>query len=93
MPILRAHGGAAAKRVGYSNPEVDKLLDEGIAEQDVAERTERLRQDPEICWRRRRSSSNFSRTTSFPASAAVKDAAPHGVYIIQLRYATKEAAS
>ena len=33
-------GGAAAKRVGYSNPEVDKLLEEGIAEQDVAARTE-----------------------------------------------------
>ena len=26
----------------------------------------------------------------FPAAAAIKDVAPHGVYIIQLRYATKE---
>ncbi len=33
-------GGAAAKRVKYSNPEVDKLLDMGLKEQDSAKRAD-----------------------------------------------------
>lgn len=32
-------GGAAAKRVNYSNPEVDKLIAQGIMEQDSAKRS------------------------------------------------------
>jgi peptide/nickel transport system substrate-binding protein len=83
-------GGAAAKRVGYSNPEVDKLLEEGIAEADVAARTEDYVKIQEILLDAAAFLVDFQPNYVVPASAAVQDIAPHGVYIVQLRYATKE---
>jgi peptide/nickel transport system substrate-binding protein len=38
-PFMKT-GGAAAKRVKYSNPEIDKLLDQGLTEQDSAKRAD-----------------------------------------------------
>ena len=84
-------GGAAAKRVGYSNPEVDALLDKGIAEQDVATRTEDYVRIQEILLEDSAFIVEFQPNYVSPASAAVAGVAPHGVYILQLRYATKEA--
>jgi peptide/nickel transport system substrate-binding protein len=83
-------GGAAAKRVGYSNPEVDKLLEEGIAEADVAARTEDYVKIQEILLDAAAFLVDFQPNYVVPASAAVQGVAPHGVYIVQLRYATKE---
>jgi peptide/nickel transport system substrate-binding protein len=83
--------GAAARRVGYSNPEVDTLLDEGIAELDVAARTEIYTRLQEILIDDCAFIVEFQPNYVVPASAAVSGAAPHGVYILQLRYATKEA--
>src|SRR5215208_6083784 len=86
-------GGAAAKRVGYSNPEVDSLLEEGIAELDVAARTEDYVRLQEILLEDSAFIVEFQPNYVSPASAAVANVAPHGVYILQLRYATKEAPS
>jgi len=86
-------GGAAAKRVGYSNPEVDKLLGEGIAELDVAARTEDYVQIQKILLDDSAFIVEFQPNYVVPASATVTDTAPHGVYIIQLRYTTKEGAA
>jgi peptide/nickel transport system substrate-binding protein len=83
-------GGAAAKRVGYSNPEVDKLLEEGIAEPDVAARTEVYVKIQDILLDAAAFLVDFQPNYVVPASAAVQGVAPHGVYIVQLRYATKE---
>lgn len=86
-------GGAAAKRVAYSNPEVDKLLDAGIAELDPAKREEIYVKIQEILLDDSAFIVEFQPNYVVPAAATVKGAAPHGVYIIQLRYASKEAAS
>jgi peptide/nickel transport system substrate-binding protein len=84
-------GGAAAKRVGYSNPEVDSLLDEGISELDEAARIEDYVRIQEILLDDSAFIVEFQPNYVSPASAAVTGVAPHGVYILQLRYATKEA--
>jgi ABC-type transport system substrate-binding protein len=84
-------GGAAAKRVGYSNPEVDSLLEKGIAELDVAARTEDYVKIQEDLLEDSAFIVEFQPNYVSPASAAVTGVAPHGVYILQLRYATKEA--
>jgi ABC-type oligopeptide transport system substrate-binding subunit len=83
-------GGAAANRVGYSNPEVDALLDEGIEELDAAARTEIYVRLQEILLEDSAFVVEFQPNYISPASAAVTGVAPHGVYILQLRYATKE---
>jgi peptide/nickel transport system substrate-binding protein len=83
--------GAAAKRVGYSNPEVDELLGEGIAESDAAARAADYIRLQEILLDDSAFIVEFQPKYVSPASAAVAGVAPHGVYILQLRYATKEA--
>lgn len=83
--------GAAARRVGYSDPEVDALLLEGIAEQDVAARTEDYVELQQILLDAAAFLIEFQPNYVVPASAAIQGLAPHGVYIVQLRYATKEA--
>jgi peptide/nickel transport system substrate-binding protein len=82
--------GAAARRVGYSNPTVDELLDKGIAEADTEAREaiyveiqETLQDDAAFLV-------EFQPNYVVPAVASVSGAAPHGVYIVQLRYATRE---
>jgi len=82
--------GAAARRVGYSNPEVDKLLDEGIAELDEEARLAIYVKIQEILQDDCAFIVEFQPNYVVPAAAAVKGVAPHGVYILQLRYATKE---
>ncbi len=85
-----ATGGAAAKRVAYSNPEVDALLDKGIAQTDVAEREATYVQIQEILQDDSAFIVEFQPNYVVPAVASVKGAAPHGIYIVQLRYATRE---
>jgi len=84
-------GGAAAKRVGYANAKVNTLLDEGIAESDPDARLAIYVEIQEILLDDCAFIVEFQPNYLVPASAAVTGAAPHGVYIIQLRYATKEA--
>jgi peptide/nickel transport system substrate-binding protein len=86
-------GSAAAKRVAYSNPEVDKLLDEGIVEQDPDKRVEDYVKIQEILQDAAAFLVEFQPNYLVPASAQVQGVAPHGVYIVQLRYASKSAAS
>jgi peptide/nickel transport system substrate-binding protein len=86
-------GGAAAKRVGYSDPEVDKLLDQGIAELDPEKRKEIYIKIQEMLRDASAFIVEFQPNYVVPAVAAVKGAQTHGIYIIQLRYATKEAPS
>ena len=85
-----ATGGAAAKRVAYSNPEVDKLLDKGIAQTDEAEREATYVKIQEILQDDSAFIVDFQPNYVVPAVANVKGAAPHGIYIVQLRYATRE---
>lgn len=83
--------GAAAKRVGYNNPQIGTWLDQGIKEQDPAKRTaiyvniqKALIDDvPFIC--------EFQPIYRSPARKSVQGVTPHGVYILQLRYASKTA--
>jgi peptide/nickel transport system substrate-binding protein len=86
-------GGAAAKRVGYSNPEVDKLLDQGIAEQDPEKRKDIYVKIQEILQDASAFIVEFQPNYVLPATTAVEGVAPHGIYIIQLRYASKKAPS
>jgi peptide/nickel transport system substrate-binding protein len=85
-----ATGGAAAKRVAYSNPEVDKLLDAGIAESDPKKREEDYVKIQEILLDDCAFIVEFQPTYVSPAVASVADVAPHGIYILQLRYATRK---
>lgn len=84
-------GGAAAKRVGYSNPEVDALLDTGIAELDETKRLDDYVKIQEILLDDVAFIVDFQPNYVVPAVATVTGAAPHGLYIIQLRYASKAA--
>jgi peptide/nickel transport system substrate-binding protein len=84
--------GAAARRVGYSNPEVDALLDKGIANLDEESRLADYVELQKILLDDCAFIVDFQPNYVVPASAAVIGAAPHGVYIVQLRYASKEAA-
>jgi peptide/nickel transport system substrate-binding protein len=85
-----ATGGAAAKRIAYSNPEVDELLEKGIAQTDEAEREATYVQIQEILQDDAAFIVDFQPNYVVPSAANVKGAAPHGIYIVQLRYATRE---
>jgi peptide/nickel transport system substrate-binding protein len=85
-------GVAAAKRVGYSNPQVDEWLKQGIAELDVAKRTEiyvnilkQMIDDAAFLVL-------YQTVDQKPAVKAVQGVTTHSVYIIQLRNASKAAA-
>ena len=84
-------GGAAAKRVNYSNPQVDALLEQGIAELDEAKRQDIYVQIQKILEEDAAFIVDFQATYRSPASIKVQGAATHGVYILQLRNATKTA--
>jgi peptide/nickel transport system substrate-binding protein len=82
---------AAAKRVGYSNPEVDALLDAGIAESDVEKRSQ-IYQDvlstiiadaPFLIL--------YQPIDRKPANHTVQGATTHSVYMMNLRNASKSA--
>ncbi|MDQ3780933.1 MAG: ABC transporter substrate-binding protein, partial [Chloroflexota bacterium] len=82
---------AAAKRVGYSNPEVDTMLDAGIAEADPAAREEIyvnvlkaiIEDAPFLVL--------YQPVDQKAASNAVQGVATHSVYMMQLRNASKTA--
>jgi peptide/nickel transport system substrate-binding protein len=84
-------GVAAARRVGYSNAQVDSWLDAGIQELDVAKRTQiyidiqkQLIEDCAfICL--------YQTVDQKPARTNVQGVTTHSVYQIQLRYASKTA--
>ena len=84
-------GVAAAKRVGYSNPQVDQGLDQGIAEADVEKRKEiyvsvlkQIIEDAPFLVL-------YQPVDRKPANKAVQGVMTHSVYQIQLRYASKSA--
>jgi ABC-type transport system substrate-binding protein len=90
VPFSATDGGAA-RRVAYVNPENDELLAAGIAEADETARIENyvaiqanLVEDVPFIV-------EFQPNYVSPASAAVQGASTHGIYILQLRYATKAA--
>jgi peptide/nickel transport system substrate-binding protein len=86
-----AAGGGAAKRIAYKNPANDKLLDAGVREQDVAKRTEDYVEVQKNVIEDTPFIVEFQPDYVVPASAAVQGASPHGLYIIQLRYASQSA--
>ncbi|CAN5424107.1 ABC transporter substrate-binding protein [soil metagenome] len=84
-------GGAAAKRVGYSNPAVDTLLDAAIVEADMAKRADLYAQVQEILIDEVPFIVEFQPSYRFPAAKSVTGVTPQGLVIIQLRYASKTA--
>lgn len=82
---------AAAKRVGYSNPEVDALLDRGIAEPDSAKRSEIYQQILGIIINDAAFLVLYQPIDRKPASNAVQGATTHSVYQMNLRNASKSA--
>jgi peptide/nickel transport system substrate-binding protein len=82
-------GGGAAKRVGYSNPDVDALLDQGIVETDPAKRTDLYTQVQEIMIDDVPFIVEFQPSYRMPAVKSVTGVTPHGIFIIQLRYGSK----
>ena len=82
---------AAARRVGYSNPDVDAMLDAGIAEMDPEARTQiyvdiltRIIEDAPFLVL-------YQPVDQKAASASVQGVATHSVYQIYLRTASKTA--
>ena len=84
-------GGAAAKRVGYTNPQVDTLLAQGIGELDEAKRKDIYVQIEKILQDDAAFLVEFQPNYRSPASVKVQGAQTHGTYILQLRNATKTA--
>jgi peptide/nickel transport system substrate-binding protein len=84
-------GGAAAKRVNYSDPQVDQLLDQGIAELDPAKRKDIYVQIQKILIDDAAFLVDFQPNYRSPASSKVQGAQTHGIYILQLRNVTKTA--
>jgi len=82
---------AAAKRVGYSNPQVDEWLDQGIAEADPTARealyvnvlTALIEDAPFLVL--------YQPTDQKAATKAVQGVQTHSIYMLQLRNASKSA--
>lgn len=83
--------GAAAKRVKYSNPQVDDLLKKGIAELDNAKRKEDYIEIEKILQDDAAFLVEFQPNYRSPASVKVKGAQTHGIFVLQLRNVTKTA--
>ena len=82
---------AAARRVGYSNPEVDALLDAGVAELDPEARLEIYVEILEQIIEDAAFLVLYQPIDRKPASAAVQGVATHSVYMLNLRNASKSA--
>ncbi len=82
---------AAAKRVGFSDPAVDALLDQGLTEFDAAARTQIYVQIQEALIEAAPYHVLYQPTGLLPAKTVVQGAAVHSVYIYQLRGASKTA--
>ncbi|MGI8478041.1 MAG: ABC transporter substrate-binding protein [Thermomicrobiales bacterium] len=84
-------GGAAAKRVHYANPEVDALIDQGIKELDATKRKQLYIDAQKLILDDVPFIVEFQPNYRCPASMKVQGVQPHGVYILQLRFASKTA--
>jgi ABC-type transport system substrate-binding protein len=82
---------AAAGRVGYSDPEVDALLDQGLSEQDPAKRTEIYVEIQKRMIDAAAFIVLYQPNDNKPASTAVQGVMTHSVYQMQLRFASKTA--
>lgn len=80
---------AAARRVGFSNPEVDALLDQGLAETDPEAREAIYQQIQELVLPVTPYAVLYQPTDRKPASIAVQDVTVHPMYILNLRNASK----
>lgn len=80
---------AAAGRVGFSNPEVDALLDQGLAETDPAKREEIYLQIQQLVLPDVPYVVLYQPIDRKPASAAVQDVTVHPMYILNLRNGSK----
>jgi peptide/nickel transport system substrate-binding protein len=91
QPFGDSADGSAAKRVKYLNPQVDDLLKQGIAELDEAKRKDIYIQIQKILEDDAAFLVEFQPTYRSPASVKIQGAQTHGIYILQLRNATKTA--
>jgi peptide/nickel transport system substrate-binding protein len=82
---------AAAARVGYSNPEVDALLDAGIAESDIEARSAIYQEILGTIIADAPFLILYQPTDRKPASSAVQGVTTHSVYMLNLRNASKTA--
>jgi peptide/nickel transport system substrate-binding protein len=82
-------GVAAAKRVGYSNPQVDQWLDQGIAEADVEKRKEIYINVLKQIIADAPFAVLYQPVDRKAASKAVQGVTTHSVYQLQLRNASK----
>lgn len=82
---------AAAKRVGFSNPEVDALLDQGLAETDPAKREEIYVRIQQIMIENAAFVVIYQPIDQKPARTTVQGVTVHPVNQIQLRFASKTA--
>ncbi len=82
---------AAADRVGYSNPEVDALLDAGIAESDIEARSAIYQEILGTIITDAPFLILYQPTDRKPASTAVQGVTTHSVYMLNLRNASKTA--
>jgi len=84
-------GVAAAKRMGYSNPQVDEWLKQGLAELDVEKRKEIYVNVLKTMIDDAAFLVLYQTIDRKPANKAVQGITIHSVYIYQLRYASKAA--
>ena len=82
---------AAAKRVGYSNPEVDAGLDAAIAEADPDARAEMYAEILTLILTDAPFLVLYQPVDQKPANKSVQDVQTHSVYQLYLRNATKSA--
>ena len=82
---------AASGRVGFSFPEIDALLDQGLSEQDPAKRTEIYVEIQKKMIDECAFIVLYQPEDKKPASIKVQGVATHSVYQIQLRNASKTA--
>jgi peptide/nickel transport system substrate-binding protein len=87
-PFART-GVAAAKRVGYSDPAVDALLDQGLSETDPAKRTEIYVEIQKAMIDACAFIVLYQPKDNKPASVKVSGVTTHSVYQMQMRDADK----
>jgi peptide/nickel transport system substrate-binding protein len=87
-PFFRTDTAAAA-RVGYSNPEVDALLDQGLAETDPVAREEIYVQIQQLVLPDTPYVVLYQPVDRKPANVAVQDVTVHPMYILDLRNGSK----
>jgi peptide/nickel transport system substrate-binding protein len=89
QPFGQSVTGAAAKRVNYNNPQVDQWLDQAIQELDPEKRKQLYIDIQTALVDDAAFLVEFQPIYRSPASSKVQGAQPHGVYILNLRFASK----